>query len=92
MAGRPGVANRAMPVMMRMAKLWGYRLHNSNACRNTPPYRMPPKECSLSGGEMARLNAVLARDEFRRPHVVAIVRLHMLTGRRFGEVVSLEWS
>ena len=55
-------------------------------------YRMPPKERYLSAEEMAQLNAVLARDEFRRPHVIAIVRLLMLTGCRFGEVVSPEWS
>ena len=38
MSDRPGLANRAMPVlsmMMRMAELWGYRAHNSNPCRNT---------------------------------------------------------
>ena len=36
MSDRPGVANRAMPVlsmMMRMAELWGYRAHNSNPCK-----------------------------------------------------------
>ena len=41
---------------------------------------------------MARLNAVLARDEFRCPDIVAIVRLLMLTGCRFGEIASLEWD
>ena len=38
MSDRPGVANRAMPVlsmMMRMAELWGYRRHNTNPCKNT---------------------------------------------------------
>ena len=40
--------------------------------------------------EMARLNAVLTRDEFRCPHIVAIVRLLMLTGCRFGEIAALE--
>ena len=41
---------------------------------------------------MARLNAVFARDEFYCPHIVAIVRLLMLTGCRAGEVASLEWD
>ena len=41
---------------------------------------------------MARLNAVLTRDEFWCPHIVAIVRLLMLTGCRFGEIASLEWD
>ena len=41
---------------------------------------------------MARLNAVLTRDEFWCPHIVAIVRPLMLTGCRFGEIASLEWD
>ena len=95
MADRPGSANRAMPtlsVMMRMAELWGYRPHNSNPCKNTRRYPMQARERFLTADEMARLNAVLIRDEFYCPHIVAIVRLLMLTGCRFGEVVSLEWD
>ena len=84
-----------MPVlstMMRMAELWGYRPHNSNPCKNTRRYRMPPRERFLTAEEMARLSTVLTRDEFWCPHVVAIIRLLMLTGCRLGEVVSLEWD
>ena len=95
MSDRPGVANRAMPVlsmMMRMGELWGYRVHNSNPCRNTRRYRMKPMERFLTAEEMARLNAVLTRDEFWCPNAVAIVRLLMLTGCRFGEIASLEWD
>ena len=95
MADRPGAANRAMPVlstMMRMAELWGYRPHNSNPCKNARRYRMQPRERFLTAEEMARLNAVLTRDEFYCPQAVAVIRLLMLTGCRFGEVVSLEWD
>ena len=95
MADRPGTANRIVPVlstMMRMAKLWGYRAHNSNPCKNTRRFRMKPRERFLSREETARLNAVLTRDEFYRPQIVAIVRLLMLTGCRVGEAVSLEWD
>ena len=95
MRDRPGIANRAMPVlsvMMRMAELWGYRRHNTNPCKKTKRYRMKPKERYLSAEEMARLNAVLTRDEFWCPNVVAIIRLLMLTGCRFGEIASLEWD
>ena len=95
MADRPGIANRSMPVlsvMMKMAELWGYRRHNSNPCKNTKRYRMQPKERFLSEEEMARLNTVLTREEFHCPNIVAIIRLLMLTGCRFGEIVSLEWD
>ncbi len=95
LSDRPGVANRAMPVlsmMMRMAELWGYRAHSTNPCKRTRRYKMKPMERYLSAEEMARLNAVLTRDEFWRPNAVAIVRLLMLTGCRVGEILSLEWG
>ena len=95
MANKLGSTNRAMPalsVMMRMAELWGYRRHNSNPCKNTRRYKTEAKERFLTAEEMARLNAVLTRDEFWCPHIVAIVRLLMLTGCRFGEIASLEWD
>ena len=93
MGERPGIANRAMPVlsvMMRMAELWGYRAHNTNPCKRTRRYKTKPKERFLTAEEMARLNTVLTRDEFYCPHVVAIIRLLMLTG--FGEIAPLEWD
>ena len=95
MADKPGSANRAMPtlsVMMRMAELWGYRPHNSNPCKNTRRYKTHAKERFLTADEMARLNAVLTRNEFWCPHIVAIVRLLMLTGCRSGEIAALEWD
>ena len=95
MGERPRSANRSMPVlsiMTRMAELWGYHAHNTNPCKRTRRYRMKPRERFLTAEDMARLNAVLTRDEFRCPDVVAIVRLLMPTGCRFGEIASLEWD
>ena len=63
----------------------GYRLHNSNPCRNTRRCRMSRKEPHLLAEETAGL-------KFWCPHVVAIVRLLVFTGCRFGEMVSLEWG
>ena len=76
MADRPAVANRAMPVlsvMMRIAELRGYRVHNSNPCRNTRRYRTAPRERYLTPEEMARLNMVLTQDEFQCPQAVAAI-------------------
>ena len=95
MADRPGLANRSMPVlsvMMRMAELWGYRPHNSNPCKNTRRYRTKPMERFLTADEMARLDAVLTRDEFHCPREVAVIRLLLLTGCRYGEVLNLQWD
>ena len=95
MSDRPGIANRAMPLlsmMKRMAELWGYRVRNSDPCRNTRRYRMKPMQRILTAEETARLNAVLTRDEFWCPHIVAIVRLLMMTCCRFGEISALEWD
>ena len=94
LADRPATANRSMPalsVMMCMAEHWGYRPHNSNPCRNTRRYKTPPKERFLAPGEMARLNAVLTRDEFHCPREVAVIRLLLLTGCRRSEVHNLRW-
>ena len=78
-------------MMMRMAELWGYRRHNTNPCKNTRRYKMKPMERYLAAEEMARLNAVLTRDEVWCPHIVAIIRLLMLTGCRRSEVLDLRW-
>ena len=96
MAERPGSANRAMPalsVMMKMAELWGYRPHKLQSLQEHQALS-DAAEGAISSRprEMARLNAVLARDQFWCPHIVAIVRLLMLTGCRLGEIVSLEWD
>ena len=53
---------------------------------------MKPMERCLTTEEIARLNAVLTRDEFWCPNIVAIIRLLMLTGCRVGEILSLQWD
>ena len=57
-----------------------YRPHNSNPCKNIRRYKMKLMERFLTADEMARLKAVLTRDEFWCANGVAIVRLLMLTG------------
>ena len=79
-------------MMTRTVGLWGYRVRNSNPCKNTRRYKMLLRERFLSAEEMARPNAVLTGDEFYRPQVVAIIRLLLLTGCSVGQVASLEWN
>ena len=96
MADRPGSANRAHADPVRDDEAWPS--FGDTAATTPIPARTPSatgcsaKERFLTAEEMARLNAVLTRDEFYCPHIVAIVRLLMLTGCRFGEIVSLEWD
>lgn len=77
---------------------WLWRRHQLLTCRigdalpASVRYRMKPMERFLTVDETARLNAVLTRREFRRPDIVAIVRLLVLTGCRFGEDASLKWD
>ena len=53
---------------------------------------MAPKERFLSPEEIARLDVVLTRDEFYCPQAVAIIRLLLLAGCRFGEIAGLQWD
>ena len=95
LAERSAIANRTLPilsVMMGMAEQWGYRMHNTNPCKGMRRYRRPAMERYLKPAEMARLNAVIARDEFYRPQVVAAIRLMMLTGCRPSEILGLRWA
>ena len=54
--------------------------------------RLPSPEPKSPRAGHIHATAVRPRDEFYYPHIVAIIRLLMLTGCRVGEVVSLEWD
>ena len=92
---RPGIFNRALPVlavMLAYAEPLGFRAKGSNPCKGTTCYRQRPKERFLSPVEYRRLGRVLTACEGRWPAVVAIVRLLLFTGARYGEIVGLQWD
>jgi len=63
LSDRPGVFNRALPVlagMLAYAEQLGHRPSGSNPCRRTPRYRRVPQRALSFGGEYRSLGAVLA--------------------------------
>jgi len=95
MSGRPGVFNRALPVlagMLAYAEQLGHRSPGSNPCRRTPRFRGVAKERFLLAAEYHRLGAVLASVAVDEPAAVAVIRLLLLTGARVSEILTLQWD
>lgn len=95
MASRPGLFNRALPVLSSMCKLaeqLGYRPKGSNPRRNTSIYPRKPKERFLSPSEYRALARVLEGAEGQMPDNVAVIRLLAFTGARVGEIAGLRWE
>ncbi len=91
----PVAADRSMPILsviLTEAERMGYRPEGSNPCRGIRRYRRKGRERALTDAEIARLAAVLAAHETKRPLEVAAVRLLLLTGCRKSEVLTLRWS
>jgi integrase len=95
LSDRPGVFNRALPVlagMLAYAEQLGHRPSGSNPCRRTPRYRRVPQERFLSAAEYRRLGAVLASLAVDEPAAVTVIRLLLLTGARVSEILTLRWD
>lgn len=95
LAAKPGLFNRALPVLSSMCKLaetLKLRRKGSNPCRNTSCYPTKPIERYLSGGEYRALAEALQCAEREMPHVVGVIRLLLFTGARVGEIASLRWE
>jgi integrase len=94
----PGGANQVLGILnaaMKKAEAWGYRLENTNPCRNIRRNKRRKCERFLSDAELARMGAVLNETRGNVPEFEGIagviVTLVMLTGCRIGEVLSLQW-
>ena len=81
--------------MLALAEAWGLRPAGRNPCRSVRRYKERKRERFLTAEEIGRLGRVLAEAEAEGSvpvHVVAAIRLLMLTGCRLGEVLSLQWD
>ena len=81
-----------LSVIMRQAEMYGYRPEGSNPCAGVRRYRRNGRERFLSANEFRRLAIVLDRHDGTHPHLVAFIRLLLLTGCRKNEIVTLGWS
>lgn len=97
--GGPAAANRSLEILRHMlskAEGWGYRLENSNPCREVRQNRRVMRERFLSVAELQRLGDVLARERALsddvRPVAAVAITLLLLTGCRRGEVLGLQWQ
>jgi integrase len=91
----PGAANRTLDILLaafNKAELWGLRPEGSNPCRGIKRNRQRKFERFLSEAEIERLGKALTFREQCWPGPIAIVRLLLLTGCRFGEIASLTWG
>ncbi|MBW9062021.1 tyrosine-type recombinase/integrase [Rhizobium herbae] len=95
---RPYLANRALAVLSKMfnlAEQWGLRDDNTNPCRHVAKFRENKRERYLTDGELKRLGEVLTEAEASNaesPHMIAAIRLLILTGARLSEITTLRWE
>ncbi len=94
----PYQANRMLSLlskMFNMAEIWGLRPDGSNPCRHVAKYPEPRRERFLTASELETLGGVLQRsaeDGSETAHVIAAIRLLILTGCRLSEIQQLRWD
>jgi len=98
LAKTPTQANRVLALLralLTVAETWGLRPEGSNPARGIARFREVPRERYLTPAELARLGAVLTRahtEGLASTWTVALVRLLLLTGARWGEIQTLRWE
>jgi integrase len=94
----PTQANRVLALcstLFQVAEAWGLRPEGSNPARRIARFREVARERYLTPAELARLGAVLLRavpEGLASVWTVALVRLLLLTGARWGEIRTLRWE
>jgi len=95
----PGAANRCFDILraaLNKAEQWGYRVENTNPCKDIRQNRKVSRTRHLSETEMARLGVALADLRNGGSQVLSsqatAITLLLLTGCRRGEVLGLQWS
>jgi integrase len=94
----PITANRCLALLSKMLNLsekWGIRADASSLCRHIKKYPENKRERFLSNSEIEKLFAVLKEAEHNKtelPSAIAAIRLLLLTGCRFSEIITLKWE
>ena len=94
----PYQANRALGVLSKifnLAEEWGLRKDGSNPTRHVKKFKEEKRERYLSNSELNSLGEILAKCEFEQtesPHVIAALKLLILTGCRLGEIQTSKWE
>jgi integrase len=90
--GKPIRANRTVSLLSKLftlaSKRW--KLCSNNPCQGIERNREQPRERFLSGDELARLTEALAAHP--RREAANAIRLLLLTGARYGELLSATWD
>lgn len=98
LAATPTQANRVLALcrtLLTVAEAWGLRPEGTNPARRIPRFREVARERYLTPTELARLGAVLIRavpEGLASVSTVALVRLLLFTGARWGEIRTLRWE
>ena len=98
LAKTPRKANLALAVLSKIiswSELRGLRTENTNPCRGIKRFAENQRQRFLLDEEILTLGDVLRDLETRgeeAPHVIATIRLLLLTGCRVGEILSLKWQ
>ena len=98
LSGTPIQANRSLALLSKafaLAELWGLRLQNTNPTKGVRRFREQARGHFLDDAELGRLWQVLDQEDQTAStgrSATSAIRLLLLTGRRLGEVLTLEWS
>lgn len=98
LAETPYQANRLLAVLRKFfnwCEAQGHRPDHSNPALHVELFKEQKRERFLSPAEIGHLGTVLADIEGEgkfSPHVIAAIRLLILTGARLNEILTMEWA
>lgn len=96
MGETPTTANRVIALLSKMfnlAEAWGLRPDGSNPCRHVQKYRENKRKRYLSESELARIGeALLKVSHHHNQSAINAIRLLILTGCRYSEILTLTWQ
>lgn len=94
----PYQANRVLALLSKLfnlAEKWDMRPDGTNPCRHVKKFVERHRERYLSSDEMGRLGEALRvglATQSETPHMVAAIKLLLLTGARVNEMLTAHWD